>query len=1292
NPASAQIKLNGKSVICEGDLGSFTFIAPTGKTGSTYNWDFGDTYTSTKASPTHLFKKQGKYRIKLKVKYISNQDETFSLDVEVVALPNAAFQWLPSNDTCHYTNNVCFTDRSSPAVSSRPIIKRTLFWGDGRYTISTMPSPGNKVCHSYNVPDSFFVEMEIEDKLGCKATVSRKVKIVESVVAKFWTKVTYPGCGTAVVCYTNMSTSSNGSKAQYNWTVGGSTSKKDHFNGAPLCYTYKSSTSVSATLKASMSSGCSDQYTSSINITLADKDRNIEMTKNSFCYGDKSFVARIDLVAGERVKWSINGQVESVYKIFNYNFVNKKIKPGTYKISCEVSRGSCKKTYHVLIQIKGPIADVKLFNGAQCRTNRKVFFVDRSTYVDSANTISKWEVWDPAGSNCTINRADNLNKYKNCNTTIGWFGKHQFTSLKNNNLLTYTITDTVTGCSDKVVKNINLLACGSGVIGSGLKHFTLCDNEYFLPNSNSGNGNPEQYSLDNGKTWLPFPSKLSNKYSGTYGVGLIYKFKDLEWAEEIGDDSIRVHSSPHVNIDTIFIPNLLTVINTKVDTVAFDFEESCNPSVAQVHLNQGLFNPNDAIYITWGDGTYTYIKYTVSTEQRLFKHEYHSTGGSGTIRVRLYATSRCFTQYEHDYSFGHESNVLTIGKPCLNEQICLNSDVSYLESEVRWNAKNKLGKIRWLLNGQLIDTSYNTCYTFDSIGLYQFDMVSIAGIGCADTVTKYFHVHNLTAGIKDESKGFFCDGQRTFRDSSSIDSVADYGGRIDRYHWDLGTGTFSSYEKNPTVAFDGSKKNVLIRHQVVSNQGCEAETEFVMRVLASKPFFKPVDAIGCAPFTAVLKNQTVGANQFIWELGDTNNMTIEQDSFQDQVYTYHKPGKYYVRLIGIDSFLNTKTGVIETCHTVYPKLGKLGIEITVLPSKHLGIKGPDILCTDEIGSFQSLSFSNFDSEIWRFGDATISEKTTEGELNHTYSKAGKYTISLKPQFANMDVVPRCITPIEKEVTVLPSKHLGIDGPDKLCINQLGTFTSKSFADFDSEVWRMEENTLDTTLTSGEINHAYAFPGNYLITLRPKFGGLDAVPKCISPITKNVEVVDVKAAFSLDPISEPPVYYFINNSAPFDASFLWDFDHPKSGQNQYSDLFEPKHNFGSDSGTYSICLITSIESCADTVCIQIENKIQPALSLSNVFTPGTGDGLNDEFVIDIKGQEFHEFLIYNRWGDIVFESYKNLKRDDSLAWNGKVHNIGNPCPSGTYFYVLKYAFYDNLDDYQVVNGTVTLIRD
>ena len=44
---------------------------------------------------------------------------------------------------------------------------------------------------------------------------------------------------------------------------------------------------------------------------------------------------------------------------------------------------------------------------------------------------------------------------------------------------------------------------------------------------------------------------------------------------------------------------------------------------------------------------------------------------------------------------------------------------------------------------------------------------------------------------------------------------------------------------------------------------------------------------------------------------------------------------------------------------------------------------------------------------------------------------------------------------------------------------------------------------------------------------------------------------------------------------------------------------------------------------------------------------------------------------------MFESTKNEQKNDPLIWNGNTQNIGPVCPSGTYFYVLKYAFYDNL---------------
>lgn len=1206
---SAQIKLNGKSVICEGDLGTFSFTVPTGKTVTDYDWDFGDTYTSTKATPTHLFKTQGKYTVKLKVTYVSSQTENFSLDIDVVALPNAAFQWLTSSDTCHYTNEVCFKDQSTPATSSRAIKKRTYFWGDGRYDESTSIYFGQKTCHSYYVPDSFYVEMEIEDRLGCKASVSRTVVIVPSVVAKYNVGVTYPDCETAVLCLTNTSTTSKGGTASFSWNVNDSSSTNDHFSGNALCYTYTKSTTVKVRLDADAGSGCTDKHESMVPVQLADPNREIELDKTSICYGEKSFVASIDIVSGEKVKWYFNGVQGPNFSSWNYNFSQTGLMPGKYQLSCEVSRGSCKKTYTKWIEIIGPVAGIKVFNKVQCQTNRKVFFVDRSQYFDSSNVTTKWYVWDSKGDNCVINRSANINKNKNCNTTIGWFGKHQFTDMKSNNTLEYIITDTVTGCSDKVVETIDLNACGDCTGGSN-NRISLCEDGIFLKNASSGNGNPEKFSLDTGRTWLPFPSKLNGKYSGSYGVGMIFHFKDSEWVEEIGDDSIRVHASPKVYIDTVFVDNLLTVYPTKRDQVSFDFAPSCNPSVAQVHLKSGLFYPGESIYISWGDGTSTSERYQDTIVQILFKHAYYSAGGSGKIKVTLSGTGSCGSSYEYNYTYGHESDFEVIGNPCLNKEMCFKSDVSYYKPEVRWDSINKLGKVRWLLNDKLIDSSYNLCYTFDSIGVYKFDMIAIAGTGCVDTVTKFFHVHDLFVGVKDESKGFFCSGQRTFLDSSFVTPIAGYVSTIDRYYWDFGTGVYSSYEKNPTVAFDGTKKELSIRHMAVSRQGCKAETEFNLRVLTSKPSFIPTESNGCAPFTAVFKNHTIGASQYIWELGDTNNITVEQDSLQDQLYTYHTPGVYYVRLIGIDSFLNTKTGDIETCHTVYPELGKVGIKVRVMPSIHNGISGPDTLCVYDTGAFQSVSFKAFDSEIWRFGDGSNSESTTDGHLNHPYSTPGNYTVSLVPVYDNMTVVPQCISSIEKMVSV----------------------------------------------------------------------------------------VDVTADFTLDPSYEEPEFGFFNYSEPKHARYAWDFGQPSSGINNTSTEFEPSHDYGSDSGQYQVCLVARVASCLDTVCQKITNNfyIDPetvnASEMYNVFTPGNADGKNDVFEIRLNNQATHELIIYNRWGDIVFESYKNQSQNDALDWNGNINNDGRACPSGTYFYLLKYAFNDDINEVITTEGTVTLLRD
>lgn len=116
--------------------------------------------------------------------------------------------------------------------------------------------------------------------------------------------------------------------------------------------------------------------------------------------------------------------------------------------------------------------------------------------------------------------------------------------------------------------------------------------------------------------------------------------------------------------------------------------------------------------------------------------------------------------------------------------------------------------------------------------------------------------------------------------------------------------------------------------------------------------------------------------------------------------------------------------------------------------------------------------------------------------------------------------------------------------------------------------------------------------------------------------------------------------------------------------------------------YSVIVTDSLDcvSIIGNVLIEIINEF--TLDLPTVFTPD-GDGVND--IVYVRGWGLKEciwFRIYNRWGEMIFES-----NDLNVGWDGTFHDI--PQNIDSYAYNVKVSTYDGR--ILTKKGFITLLR-
>ncbi|HEY0608029.1 MAG TPA: gliding motility-associated C-terminal domain-containing protein, partial [Chitinophaga sp.] len=151
--------------------------------------------------------------------------------------------------------------------------------------------------------------------------------------------------------------------------------------------------------------------------------------------------------------------------------------------------------------------------------------------------------------------------------------------------------------------------------------------------------------------------------------------------------------------------------------------------------------------------------------------------------------------------------------------------------------------------------------------------------------------------------------------------------------------------------------------------------------------------------------------------------------------------------------------------------------------------------------------------------------------------------------------------------------------------------------------------------------------------------------------------------------------FVNESVGA-ISYHWDF-----GDGATSTETNPVHQYNK-TGTYNACLIATNQfGCTDTLCQEVAAIVVPLFDVPSAFSPNK-DGMNDVLLVRGFGIARLNLKIFNRWGQLVFES-----NDPSLGWDGRFK--GNLQPMDAYAYSIYIEFSDGTKANKT--GSITLLR-
>ena len=512
--------------------------------------------------------------------------------------------------------------------------------------------------------------------------------------------------------------------------------------------------------------------------------------------------------------------------------------------------------------------------------------------------------------------------------------------------------------------------------------------------------------------------------------------------------------------------------------------------------------------------------------------------------------------------------------------------------------------------------STNPNHSYTAIGTYSVKLVATSINGCKDSVTQIVSVSNgpLASFTSNNSNQCLNGNNFVFTNTSSTFGTMSYS-------WSFGDGN-SAITTNSTHTYLAAG-NYNVKLVATSNNSCKDSSSQQITVFA-QPLPAPVTANGplsfCQGNSVILS--TTGASLLQWfrdgspiSVATFNNLLVNQS------------GTYTVTSTNINGCNSVSTAVVVIINTV--------------PNGILQNPSQNFICQ---GSTVTLTASGATSYQWYRNATPIA-----GAVNATYNAGlpGTYTV----EFINAGCRRLSNNSIPLSLITSPQTDFSFNSSCEntpVIFNNLSNISGSGPVNYNWNFGDAGTSSLNNPV------HTYLSAATYNAKL--------VVTSIQCPQLKDSIIKMVRVEKALQGIAYTPVNAFINSTVPLVArnigiNYLWVPGTYLNNPTIRTPDVTPVQN-----QTYLI-VITSAAGCitVDTQLVRIFKEKE--IYVPNGFSPNN-DGSNDKLIPILVGiSELKYFRVYDRWGQIVYET-----KQAGQGWDG--YYKGAKQPMDTYNWIAE----------------------